>query len=79
MDATLPHDPLLLHWSQRFAQCTPGACLVACHVLFVPFRREDRVEEDFNGRWESVVFLCSLAMPLWFKEFHGAGAIASGT
>jgi hypothetical protein len=48
-------------------------------MLFVPFRREDRVEEDFNGRWESVVFLCSLAMPLWFKEFHGAGAIASGT
>jgi hypothetical protein len=50
--------------------------LLACHMLSLPYRREGRVEEDFNRHWESMAFLCSVAMPLWFKEFRGAGAIA---
>lgn len=45
--------------------------LLAGHILLLPYRREGRVEEDFNGRWERVAFLCCVAMPLWFKELRG--------
>ena len=69
--------PLLLHCSQRFAHSAPGECLLAWQMCLVPYRREGRVEEDFNGRWESMDLHCSLAMFLWFKELRGSGATAS--
>ena len=53
--------------------------VLACHMLLLPYRREGCVEQDSNGRWESTAFLCSLVMPLWFKEFRGSGAIASSS